>query len=445
MEIQTGCFKTDLYQILMMAAHYKKGLTKKIITCEAFARKMPKARNFFVMCGLPEIVKYISKLKFNKDDIRFLKEQPILKDILNSTNFDMYLKDFRFTGSLYSMAEGEALYQSEPIIRITAPLPEANLVETYILSVLNYDISVASKAARIVLAARGKPVVDFSTRRTHPDAAINAARASYIAGFNATSNIEAGRRFDIPIKGTMNHMWVMVHDDERKAYEGILDSYKSPVFLIDTFDTINGAKLVASLKRAAGVRLDSGDFNTLSREVRNILNNAGKRDVKIIVSGDMDEYKIDKLKDAPIDSFGVGTKLVSHDDAPSLGLVYKAVYDNEKSRNLIKFSSDRSKITFPGVKQVFIQDDGSHIVAIDGESISGTSLLDCYIKDGEVLEFQDDKEQTRRARIYCNASLTNLPSEVVRFSDCGKYPVSPHVSLKRAFENAVQDYRSSLE
>ncbi|MGW8177889.1 MAG: nicotinate phosphoribosyltransferase, partial [bacterium] len=258
--------KTDLYQLTMLAAQYKKGLHNKVVSCEAFARKMPKTRKFFVMAGTEEIRKYLLDMRFNEDDISYLKSLDALRPVFSTSNFEDYLRDFSFTGDFWALAEGEVAFAGEPLIRVTAPLPQAHMAETFALSVLNHDVKIASKAARILLAARGKPVLEFGTRRTHHEAAHNVARCAYLAGFTATSNVEAGRRYGIPVAGTMAHMWVMIHDSEEQAFKNFQDVYRDPVLLVDTYDTLNGVREAAKIPRLKGIRLDSGDLDTLSRE-----------------------------------------------------------------------------------------------------------------------------------------------------------------------------------
>ena len=208
--------KTDLYQLTMTAGYFHAGLADKVVTCEAFGRKLPPTRRFMVMSGTEEIRTALLEMRFDDDDIEFLSEVPALKKVM-TYDFIKWLKEFRFDGDMWAMAEGEIVFPGEPLVRITAPLPQAQLAETLILSILNHDISIASKAARVVLAARGRPVLEFGTRRTHHEAAVAAARAAYLAGFMGTSNVEASRRFGIPVAGTVAHMWVMVYESEMES------------------------------------------------------------------------------------------------------------------------------------------------------------------------------------------------------------------------------------
>lgn len=403
--------KTDLYQLAMMAGYFHGGMANKVVTCEAFTRKLPRGWRFLVMAGTAEIREALGSLCFLESDMAVLRDIPAIRKAVTPA-FEKWLCDLRFTGDMWAMAEGEIVFPGEPLVRITAPLPQAQLAETMILSILNHDMRVASKAARITLAAEGKPVIEFGTRRTHHEAALRAARAAYLAGFAGTSNVEAGYRFGIPVKGTVAHMWTMIHDNEAEAFEKWAKIWDEPTFLIDTYDTLHGAKLAAEIKNAAAVRIDSGDLCADSGLVRHILDEAGSQ-AKIMVSGDLDEYAIRGLlrAGAPIDTFGVGTKLVAPDDAPSLGVVYKAVYDEEKSRPLIKTAG--GKATMPGRKQVFLDQRESgwtHLVALDGEvepSELLTPLLDQHIANGSVVEGATDTT-LEVSRCYCNAALASL-------------------------------------
>lgn len=439
--------KTDLYQLTMMAAQFNKNLHKRVVTCEAFVRKLPPERRFLVMAGTEEIREFLLNLKFTADDIKYLKELSPLKPAFSTTNFAQFLEDFRFTGDMWALAEGEIAFAGEPLVRITGTLPEVHMAETFILSVLNHDVKVASKAARIVLAARGKPVLEFGTRRTHHEAAVSAARSAYLAGFAATSNVEAAIRHNIPIAGTMSHMWVMIHEDEKKAFQNFKEVYRLPTLLIDTYDTIEGAKIAAKIPLLGGVRLDSGDLLSLSVEVRKILNENGCHNAKIIVSNDLNEYLIDNLtsRGAPIDVFAVGTELVVSKDVPSLGVVYKVVYDDSNKKPLVKLSS--GKATMPGRKEVFLdlRNGGwSHLVSLEGTvSPSGelVPLLDHHINKGEVVEYSLVGLDV--ARKYCNAALINLHPQLadLKPQEGNKVPVYPHQSLKDMFNEAMNGFK----
>lgn len=442
--------KTDLYQLTMLAALFRKNLYKKVVTCEAFVRKLPLERKFLVMAGTEEIREFLVDLKFSADDIKQLKELQPLKNIFATSNFDKFLEEYRFSGDMRALAEGEIAFAGEPLVQITGTLADMHMAETFVLSVLNHDIKVASKAARIVLAARGRPVLEFGTRRTHHEAAINAARAAYLAGFSATSNVEAGIKYKIPVAGTMSHMWIMTHKNELQAFQDFQDVFKTPILLIDTYDTITGAQYASKIPSLNGVRLDSGDFKALSVLVRDILDKADCQRAKIIVSGDLNEYSIDELAraGAPIDTFAVGTELVLSTDVPSLGVVFKVVYDHSDNRPLIKLSP--GKTTFPGKKQIFLdQRDGgwSHLISVNDaiqQSEYLSPLLDCHIMDGKRVDSSVvDLELSRK---YCNAALVNLHPRLASLKiEAVDSPVYPDDSLIKLYEEAVNGFSMAME
>lgn len=448
---QGDSLKTDLYQLAMIAGlYFVKGRHTNRATCEAFARRLPSCRRFLVMAGTEHIREYLLNVHFTGDDIKFLKYNTDLKRIFASSNFEDFLKDFRFTGDFWAMAEGEIIFAGEPLIRVTGTLPEVHIAETIALSVLNHDVHIASKAARIKLAAGDHHLFEFGTRRTHHEAAVDAARASYIAGFTATSNLRASQKFGIPNVGTMSHMWVMFNENEEQAFKDFSVAYKTPTILVDTYDTLAGVEMATSIKRLKAVRLDSGDFNFLSRETRRILDNNNCNNVKIVVSGDMNEHKIDKLlkSGCPIDAFGVGTELVAPKDVNSLGIVYKAVYDETRNKPVIKLA--KNKITYPGAKQVYldVRNGWSHLVALDGvvqQSEELMPLLDIHIRNGEIVE--DAVVTLDVARKYCETALTNLYPDLTPLEDrpeTMKVPVFPDESLKDLFQKAVEDHESNL-
>jgi len=438
--------KTDLYQITMAAAYVNSGMEDRRVTCEAFARRLPPQRRFMVMAGTEEIRDILSSIRFNRSDIEYLSEIPALRKAMTD-KFVKWLENFRFTGDMWAMGEGEVVFAGEPLVQITAPLPEAQLVETIILSVLNHDIKIASKAARIVLAAQGRAVYDFGTRRTHHEAAIRAARAAYLAGFDGTSNIEAGKQFGIPVSGTMAHMWVMSFDDERKAFSTFSKWVPGATMLVDTHDTLKGVENAAKVGVLDAIRIDSGDLRRDSMVSRQLLDRAGKTGTKIIVSGDLDEHAILSLvsSGAPIDAFGVGTKLAVSDDVPSLGIVYKIVYDDSSNKPLMKLSP--GKASMPGRKRVFLdQRNGSwvHLVALDGavedDSCELTQLMDCCLRRGRKVD--GTRIGLPAMRSYCSANLSSLASLPLGYDlsslDPGtEVPVRMHESLREAHEKCA--------
>jgi nicotinate phosphoribosyltransferase len=347
---------TDLYQLTMMAGYFQTGRHRVAATFELFVRRLPKNRSCLIAAGLEQALQCIETLRFTPDEVAFIREQPAFARV--ATAFFDDLSEFRFSGDVWAMPEGTPFFPNEPIMRVTAPLAEAQLLETTLLAIMNFQTSIASKAHRIVQAAAGKPVMEFGARRAHGlDAALFAARAAYLAGAAGTSFVEAGRRFGIPLSGTMAHSWVLASASEREAFVSYADIFDPhTVLLLDTFDVeaATRAAIDAGLRPAA-VRIDSGDLLSLSRKVRRMLDDGGLDSTRIIVSGDLDEWKIEELvrARAPIDVYAVGTALTTSDDAPALGGVYKLVEieSNGVLRPVRKRSAGKS--TWPGRKQVW--------------------------------------------------------------------------------------------
>jgi nicotinate phosphoribosyltransferase len=370
---------TDLYQLTMAAGYFHRGMTGAVATCEMFVRRLPRRRRYLLAMGLERVVRYLEHLRFTDDEVAFLATVPALRDAMTPA-FEAFLRDLRFTGDVWAVPEGTAVFANEPLLRIRAPIVEAQIVETFLLSAVNHATLVASKAARVVHAAglteggsaarATADVMEFGTRRTHPDAAVDAARAAYCAGFVGTSNVEAGFRYGVPVMGTAAHMWTMAHPTEEAAFAGYVATFPSAaILLIDTYDTLRGAHRAAAVARdkLKGVRLDSGDLLALSRAVRVILDEHGCRTASIVASGDLNEHRIAELRaaGAPIDVYGVGTDLVTSIDAPALGGVYKLV---ELERNgarspIAKFSE--GKATLPGAHQIHRFHDGDGRIARD--------------------------------------------------------------------------------
>ncbi|MCX7892250.1 MAG: nicotinate phosphoribosyltransferase, partial [Burkholderiales bacterium] len=320
---------TDLYQLTMLQAYFAAGMRDTAVF-ELFVRKLPAGRNFLMAAGLEPALEFIAGVRFAEEELDWVERSGLFRP-----GFAAELAGLRFTGDVHAMPEGTVFFANEPILRVTAPLPEAQLLETRLLNIVHYQTLVASKAARTVLAARGKRLVDFGLRRAHgAEAGLGAARASYIAGFAGTATAIAGPMLGIPVFGTMAHSFVQAHDEETDAFAHFASVFpRNAVLLIDTYDTVAAAKKVAALapRLAArgiavrGVRLDSGDLATLAREVRGVLDAAGLRDAIVFASGNLDEYRVAELVDggAPIDSFGIGTSLATSSDAPFLDMVYK--------------------------------------------------------------------------------------------------------------------------
>ncbi len=356
--------KTDLYELTMAAGYFQNQVQTQAVF-ELSCYTMPKNRSYLVACGLEQIVDYILNLRFSDEEIHFLKTHPVFKAV--QPGFFDSLRDFRFTGDLWAMPEGEIFFAGEPIVQVQAPILEAQILETYLLSTINVESLVATKASRVVEAALSdgvqRGVIDFGSRRAHgPEAAVLAGRAAYIGGCLGTSNVYAGKKFGIPLYGTMAHSWVEAFDREEDAfsrYHAVFPEHT--ILLIDTYDTVEAVKKILKLdlkKKIKGLRLDSGDLEALSKEIRKILDREGLRGVKLIASGNLNEYKILDLikRRAPIDLFGVGTDMVTSRDLPALNLTYKLVETKDQDAG-VKFKAKQSfrKKTIPGRKQVFRQ------------------------------------------------------------------------------------------
>jgi len=343
---------TDLYELTMAQVYFKKGMNKTAIF--DFYIRPAKNRSYFINAGLEQLVYYLLNIIFTDDDIQYLRSTGLFEE-----DFLSYLKNFRFTGNLYAIEEGEVLFPNEPVVQVEAPLIEAQIIETFLINTLQHPILVATKAMRAYSVARGTVLVDFGLRRAHgTDAGMKAARASYIGGFAGTSNVLAGKEYGIPVFGTMAHSFILAHRYEIEAFKDFLQVYpENSVLLVDTYDTIQGvynaikAVRELGLKHFKGIRIDSGDILTLSKKAREILDREGFKDAIIIVSGGINEYKIKQLLDAgaPVDGWGVGTELVVSADLPYLDCAYKLVeYDG---RPVMKFST--KKKTLPYKKQIY--------------------------------------------------------------------------------------------
>lgn len=353
---------TDAYEINMMQTYFQAGLQNRRAVFEVYFRKMPFENGFAIFAGLEKVINYIKNINFTDDDIEFLRSQNEYTE-----EFLEYLRNFKFTGSIRSLVEGELVFNNEPMLQVEGNVCECQLVETAILNIVNYQTLIATKAARIRMAAGDDPLLEFGSRRAQETAAaIWGTRAAYIGGFNATSNVLAGKNFNIPISGTHAHSLVELFQDDYKAFKAYAQSHRECVFLVDTFDTLksgvpNAIKVANEMGdkiHFAGVRIDSGDMAYLSKRVREMLDDAGYPDAKIFASNDLDEKTITSLKmqDAKIDVWGIGTKLITAFDQPALGAVYKMVSvenDNGEMVDTIKLSNNAEKVSTPGKKQVW--------------------------------------------------------------------------------------------
>jgi len=429
---------TDLYE-LTMAAGYFQNQVNYPSTFELFVRDFPPHRSYLVAAGLEQVVDFLENLRFDNEEIEFLRSVPTFAKVQN--DFFEYLKDFRFKGDLWAVPEGTLVFPEEPIVRVSGPLIEAQVVETYLLSMINFQTLIATKATRVTAAADGRSVIEFGTRRAHgPEAGFLAARAAYIGGCMGTSNVYAGFKLGIPIFGTAAHSWTMTFETEEEAFEKYYRVFPdSATLLIDTYDTLEGAKKAASLgKNIKGIRIDSGDLLDTSRRVRRILNEAGMENVQIVGSGDLDEFKIRELvqQGAPIDIFGVGTELATSRDSPALGGVYKLVEQTVGTYPQFRFKLSAHKATYPGKKQVFRFTDAQggydhDVIARANETSSGTPLLELVLSGGKRLGRLPGLEAARQ---HAASDVSRLNERYRSLEDSEAYPVSKSPALEALFQ-----------
>ncbi|MCH6265069.1 MULTISPECIES: nicotinate phosphoribosyltransferase [Neobacillus] len=380
---------TDLYQINMAETYWRDGIHNKRAVFELFFRKQPFGNGYAVFAGLEKVIQFIQGFRFSEEDLEYLKNE-----VGYQADFLDYLKGMSFTGTIRSMKEGELVFASEPILRVEAPLAEAQLIETALLNIVNYQTLIATKASRIKQVVGNEVAMEFGSRRAQEmDAAIWGTRAAYLGGFEATSNVRAGKMFGIPVAGTHAHSMVQAYKDEYLAFHKYAETHKDCVFLVDTYDTlrlgvpnaIKVAKELGDTINFIGIRLDSGDLAYLSKEARKMLDEAGFKDAKIFASSDLDEYTIINLKaqGARIDSWGIGTKLITAYDQAALGAVYKIVSienDAGEMEDTIKISSNPEKVTTPGLKKVYriINNTNHHAegdyIAMEGEKLPEKKL-----------------------------------------------------------------------
>jgi len=353
---------TDLYQINMAEAYWADGIHNRKAVFELFFRNLPFGNGYAIFAGLERVLDYLKEFKFSESDLAYLQNELDYKE-----DFLAFLRDVRFTGDVYSMVEGELVFANEPILRVEAPLVEAQLIETALLNIINYQTLIATKASRIKQVVKTDTVMEFGTRRAQEmDAAVWGSRATIIGGLEATSNVRAGKKFGIPVAGTHAHSLVQAYKSEYEAFHSYAKRHKDCVFLVDTYNTlkvgvptaIQVAKELGDKINFVGIRLDSGDIAFLSKEARRMLDEAGFENAKIVVSNDLDEYTILNLKaqDAKVDMWGIGTKLITAYDQPALGAVYKIVSIESEDgimEDTIKISSATEKITTPGRKRVY--------------------------------------------------------------------------------------------
>jgi nicotinate phosphoribosyltransferase len=418
---------TDLYQLTMVQAYLDHGDTDTAVF-EFFARTLPPSRGFLLAAGLAQALDYLETLRFSDTDLSWLKSTGRFSQKLLD-----YLAAFRFTGDVHAMPEGTVFFANEPILRVTAPLPQAQFVESRLINILHFQSLVAAKAARCVLAAPNKLLVDFGMRRAHgAEAGLMAARSSYIAGFAGTATVLAGEDFGIPLYGTMAHSFIEAFDDETAAFESFARSRPdNVVLLLDTYDSEAAARKVVALAprlKAAGiairgVRLDSGDLIALSRSVRAILDAGGLTDTTIFASGGLDENSLlafAKAK-APIDGIGVGTSLTTSSDAPSADCVYKM----QEYGGLPRRKRSEHKATWPGRKQVWRRYDASgrmagDLLSLEDHDKAGESLVGLVMKNGKRIAPSPSLDEVRR---HAKRELERLPEDLSRLTPGAVYPV----------------------
>ena len=440
MDLLVSPLLTDLYQLTMLQGYLKIGMHGEAVF-EFFVRSLPEGRGFLVAAGLETLLDFLENIHFSKEELQYLADTDRF-----SRNLVDYLSQFRFSGDVYAMPEGTVFFANEPIIRVVAPIPEAQLIETRLINLVHFETLIASKAARCTLAATGKAtLVDFGLRRAHgAEAGFLAARASYIGGFTSTSTVLAEPLMGIPVSGTMAHSFVQAHEDEGEAFLNFAEANpNNAIFVIDTYDTIKGAERVIEAARklaeegihVRAVRIDSGDLLALSKDVRYILDRSGFKDIQIFVSGNIDEYIIRDLlsQGAPIDGFGVGTKLDTSADVPYLDCAYKLMEYAGRPR----FKKSRGKATIPGRKQVFRQFEKGNmkrdIVTLEGDNMEGDPLLKKVMSRGRrILQPRNLKDNAA----YLREQLNLLPSHLYALKTIPSYPVEISPALSRIKEEA---------
>jgi len=436
---------TDLYELTMAASYFENKMAEPA-TFSLFIRKYPPDRAYFVAAGLQDVLDYVAHFHFSETDLAYLDSTGTFSD-----DFLHHLNNMRFTGTIRALAEGEVFFRDEPILEVTAPIIEAQILETLIINTINLQSMIATKAARCVHAASGRGLIDFSLRRTHGlDAGLKVARSSYIAGFDATSNVLAGKLYGIPISGTMAHSYISAFGDEGTAFRAFARSFpQKTVLLIDTYDTLAGAKKAALIGqemakgggKLLGVRLDSGDMTPLSQEVRRILDDAGLKETRIFASSSFDEYKIARLirEGGRIDAFGVGTKMGVSADAPYFDIVYKLVQYGD--RPIMKRST--GKVNLAGRKQVFRRTDGQgrfveDVIGIQDETLEGaTPLLMPVLEAGKVLKAHPTLEEIRQ---YFNTRFQALDEAYKALEGAPSYPVELSPRLRAIQKTAESQW-----
>jgi nicotinate phosphoribosyltransferase len=432
---------TDQYELAMAASYHRRDMNESAIF-ELFARRLPVHRTWLLAAGLGPALRLVSELRFGEDEITYLGSLGFDEEFLS------YLSEFRFSGEIDAIPEGTVCFANEPLLRVTGPRIEAQILETLLLNQINFQTMVATKSARVVLAAgggepgAGDAVIDFSPRRDHGiDAAMKVARSAAVAGCGGTSNVAAAMRYGLRPVGTMAHSYVMSFEHERDAYKAFMEDFPDgAVILVDTYDTLEGVRYAIAASRDTGVplrgvRLDSGDLLELSREARRILDDAGMTETRIVASGDLEEHRITALVEAgaPIDTWGVGTEIGTSRDSPVVNGVYKLVADRGTDgwRGVWKRSPD--KATHPGPKQVFRSyANGTmtgDVIAAEGETLGGELLLTAFMREGEIVR----EEALDEIRERSAAQLAALPAALRPPEDeVPPYPVTYSKTLERS-------------
>lgn len=436
---------TDLYELTMAAGYFVHGLADQRVSFELWMRRLPGCRNYLVAAGLEQAVDYLQHLSFAPEQIDYLRHHRAFAEV--PAGWFARLAKLRFDGDIWAVPEGTVVFANEPLLRITGPLMESQIVETYLIATLTMQTLVASKAGRVVTAAAGRPVIDFGSRRAHgPQAGLLAARAAFIGGCTGTSNAEAARLLDIPSLGTQAHAWIMAWGDEIDAFRRFGQLFpNAATLLIDTYDTVQGVKnALASGSPMQAVRLDSGDLGQLSREVRRILDDAGRRDVQIVASGDLNEYKIANLlaAGAPIDLFGVGTELVTSRDEPTLSTVYKLVEQETAAGTVGRFKLSADKATYPFAKQVYrrMTPDGrfaSDLIARATEPPVGEPLLVPVMRKGELIAPLPSLRDSQHRFL---AQRERLPAELRVLEHTAPYSVAVSAELEAALRRLAGEH-----
>jgi nicotinate phosphoribosyltransferase len=405
---------TDMYQLTMAQAYVAEGMFEPA-SFSLFYRNLPDDRNYVLSCGVEDVVDFLGDLRFGDEDLAYLRETGQFSDA-----FIDWLADFEFAGDVHALPDGTPVFPQEPLLEVTAPAPQAQIVETWVMNQMHVQSVLATKASRIVNAAAGRPVLDFGLRRIHgADNGLKAARAFHVAGVTATSNVLAGKVYGVPISGTMAHSYVQAHDSEMDAFRKFAAEFPETVLLVDTYDTVEGVKKVVRLAeelgddfRVQGIRIDSGDLAGLAGRSREILDEAGLDEVSIFVSGGLNEFEIRDMvaAGAPIDGFGVGTAMGLSADAPDLDIAYKLVEYGGAGR--MKLSS--GKPTLPGAKQIFRRVEGGRAVGDTlgrrDEELEGRPLLEPFMIDGERRREADDPDRSRERAQQC---LDELPEAML--------------------------------